>query len=156
MHYHLAHYWDRGLRQRADEEATRRLSARKAAERATGRATGVAPGEVPRGLRCVLKRSPAVWAWACAIEEQVRRVATAVVNGGGGDWEEVCVDEPDDQLEMEDDELVVLVDSRRRRSELRARDLRPSDAGAGAGPVPLGVVGVVFENLGEGEGASFK
>src|SRR6266699_915176 len=62
--YHVAQYWDRGLRQRAEGE-------RRAAK--VRRPEGPAVGTVPRELRATAKKTPALKSWVRALEEPVRR-----------------------------------------------------------------------------------
>lgn len=71
--YHIAQYWDRGVRQRIEEKTLALQSARKRQQRKNGSATGLCPGEVSRDLRESAKRLPVVKTWVRALEDPVRR-----------------------------------------------------------------------------------
>lgn len=143
--YHVAQYWDKGLRQRVEEE--------RAARRAAGVAAGGC-GFVSRELRNTAKRTPAVAGWVRVLEEPVRqflleerdgRAAGAAAPDGG---------EHDDDEDEEDEDEVVFTGRKQgaaaaprggwKRARREIQD-RPVDSG------------VVFDSLGDDdESGAFK
>lgn len=101
--YHLAQFWDRGVRQRVEDKTSRLAAARKQQQRKTGSATGLAAGEVPRDLREMAKRSPVVRGWARALEEPVR---TYLVGQRQREDDAVAGDSAAEEMDSEDEELV--------------------------------------------------
>lgn len=71
--YHVAQYWDKGVRQRIEEKTLALQAARKKQQRKNGSATGLCPGEVSRDLRESAKRLPVVKTWVRSLEGPVRR-----------------------------------------------------------------------------------
>lgn len=62
--YHVAQFWDRGLRQQVEEK--KGSSSRKQ------RGSGEGKGRVPRDLRETVKKTPGVKGWMRGLEEPVR------------------------------------------------------------------------------------
>lgn len=71
--YHVAQYWETGIRQRTEEKTAGLAAARKRHQRQTGSATGLGAGEVSREVRDSAKRTPVVRTWVRELEEPVRR-----------------------------------------------------------------------------------
>ncbi|KAK4110956.1 hypothetical protein N656DRAFT_799669 [Canariomyces notabilis] len=153
--YQLAQYWDKGLRERAEERkakaaiaatARRRGYPAAAAESAEGALPGpeveAVAGHVPRDLRATAKRTPAVKSWLRVLEEPVRqfvleqrRVAAAVV---GDAVREVEDGDRSDETDPDDEEIVFVG-----RNGLRTRDGKPvssSSSSSVAGKRPLAAV----------------
>lgn len=63
--YHVAQYWDRGLRQQVEEKKTNSCRRNHAAPEGKGR--------VPRDLRDTVKKTPGVVGWVRSLEEPVRQ-----------------------------------------------------------------------------------
>ncbi|KUI68775.1 hypothetical protein VM1G_03884 [Cytospora mali] len=93
--YHVAAYWDRGLRQQVEEKS---MAARKK-KAASG------AGKMPRDLRETVKRSPGVKGWVRSLEEPVRQFLAgreaAVDTEDSEDSEQV-----EDESDVSDDEVV--------------------------------------------------
>lgn len=60
--YHVAQFWDRGLRQQVEEKGPSRKK----------RGPGEGKGRVPRDLRDTVKKTPGVKGWMRTLEEPVR------------------------------------------------------------------------------------
>lgn len=90
--YHVATFWDRGLRQQVEDKEN--TTARK---KAAGEGGG---GRVPRELRDTVKRTPGVKGWLRALEEPVRRFLQERHRDAG----EAPVRE--DESDVSDDEVV--------------------------------------------------
>ncbi|TWU72774.1 hypothetical protein ED733_003286 [Metarhizium rileyi] len=156
--YQLAQFWDRGVRQRVEDKTTKLQAVRKKQQLKTGSATGLGMGEVPRDLREIAKRTPAIRSWVHAIEvpvrqylfdEQDRRTASTQFQRGS--------DEISNESELDsDDEEIVFVGRDSAMRELRekkaARYRRTKRAVSQDTVHP----GVVFDSFGEGESAAFK
>jgi hypothetical protein len=80
--YALAQYWDRGLRERAEERKAAFAAHRKkthlvvtgvVASTAAARAAEADVGKVPKDLRAKAKKTPAVKSWLRVLEEPVRQ-----------------------------------------------------------------------------------
>lgn len=91
--YHVAQYWDRGLRQQVEEKKTT-TAARK--QNAAANTTG----KVPRDLRETVKKTPGVKGWVRALEEPVRQFL--VERGGATEASK----EPQDESDFSDEEIV--------------------------------------------------
>lgn len=96
--YHVAQFWDRGLRQQVEEKEGAAASRKK-----NKNASGEGRGRVPRDLREKVKRTPGVKVWMRALEEPVRQF---LVDRG-------AAREPEPELELDrsesdfsDDEVV--------------------------------------------------
>jgi len=137
--YALAQYWDRGLRQRVEEErAAAAAHRRKRAGLAA--AAGPGPGHVPRELRNTAKRTPAVKGWVRVLEEPVRRFLAEDAE------ERRREDEDEDDVS---DEEIVFVGRRgaaREAWKKARREVRGGELDRG----------VVFDELGDDENGAFK
>ncbi|RCI10555.1 hypothetical protein L249_4425 [Ophiocordyceps polyrhachis-furcata BCC 54312] len=160
--YQLAHFWDCGMRQRAQDKAATLAAARKKQQRTTGSATGLGVGEVPRDLRESAKRSPNVRFWVRALEEPVRSYLTG---DGVKDEEEKEEEEEEEEEEADDsaaermdsdDEEIVFVGRSGAMRELREK--RESRCKMARREVDHRTVdsGVVFDSFGDGDAAAFK
>ncbi|KAI6785250.1 uncharacterized protein J7T54_006892 [Emericellopsis cladophorae] len=135
--YALANFWDMGLRQRQDDEAMQRLLQRKAKQVSAGRATGTRKGEVSRDLRETVKRSPIVKTWVRGLEEPVRDYLRG---------------ECEQDTDSEDEEIVFVG---RRGAEEKNGGSRWRMANRNV-QKEMVEQGMVFDDFGDGEGASFK
>ncbi|KHN97016.1 uncharacterized protein MAM_05125 [Metarhizium album ARSEF 1941] len=156
--YQVAQFWDRGVRQRVEEKSAELRAVRKQKQLKAGSATGLGAGEVPRDLRGMAKRTPAIRSWVHAIEDPVRRFlfeeqdrrAESARQQRGGD------DMPDESELDSDDEEIVFVGRDSAMRELcekkEARDRRAKRAVC----QEAGRAGVVFDSFGEGDSAVFK
>ncbi|KAL1864212.1 hypothetical protein Daus18300_007809 [Diaporthe australafricana] len=93
--YHVATFWDRGLRQQAEDKEN--TAARKKHNAAGGGGGG---GRVPRELRDTIRRTPGVKGWLRALEEPVRGFLQERHRDAG----EAPVGE--DESDVSDDEVV--------------------------------------------------
>lgn len=156
--YQLAHFWDRGVRQRVEEKTTKLQAVRKKQQLKTGSATGLGVGEVPRDLREIAKRTPAIRSWVHAIEdpvrqflfeEQDRRLESARRQRGS--------DEISNESELDsDDEEIVFVGRDSAMRELREKKEARRRRAQRTVPQEKVDSGLVFDSFGEGETAAFK
>lgn len=155
--YHLAAFWDRdsptsaSVRQRLDTKSLAQQARRKTQQLANGSATGRGAGMVPRDLRDYTKRSPAIKNWVRFLEEPVRNF----VRQQRGD---APVDEDTDAegLDSEDEEIVFV--GRKNQptpaaAAAKAQGWKKATRDDGSGNLETGVV---FDELGDDESASFK
>jgi hypothetical protein len=141
--YHVAQFWDRGVRERVEARTAALQAARKKQQRKDGSATGLSLGEVPRDLRETAKRRPAVKGWVRVLEEPVRRFL--IEQSDGGPAREVGADEDDE---------VVFAGRTAAMRELKERDSwKMARREVGREAVELGMV---FESFGDADTASFK
>lgn len=156
--YQVAQFWDRGVRQRAEEKTAKLQAVRKKQQLETGSATGLGVGEVPRDLREMAKRSPIIRNWVHALEEPVRqflfeeqdRRAEAAQRQRAGPG---LSDES--ELDSDDEEIVFIgregaMQELREKKEARYRRARREVSQETVDS------GLVFDSLGDGESASFK
>ncbi|KAJ9138361.1 Uv-damaged dna-binding protein [Pleurostoma richardsiae] len=145
--YHIAQYWDKGLRQQAEEK----MAAESARRQKTRPAPG-APGRVPRELRDTVRKSPGVKSWVRDLEEPVRRF---LVERGVG--EERDEEDSSDSMTSEDEEIVFVGRNGSMRDGGGGRKTRDGWKRAhrevGERPVDTGMV---FDSLEDDEGSSFK
>ncbi|KID92033.1 uv-damaged DNA-binding protein [Metarhizium guizhouense ARSEF 977] len=156
--YQLAHFWDRGVRQRVEEKTTKLQAVRKKQQLKTGSATGLGVGEVPRDLREIAKRTPAIRSWVHTIEdpvrrflfeEQDRRLESARRQRGS--------DEISNESELDsDDEEIVFVGRDSAMRELREKKEARHRRAQRTVPQEKVDSGLVFDSFGEGESAAFK
>lgn len=132
--YHVAQYWESGIRQRTEEKTAGLAAARKRHQRQIGSATGLGAGEVSREVRDSAKRTPVVRTWVRELEEPVRRF---VCERRGGE----------DEMEEDEDEVVFAGRKEREGGWKRAR------RETGDGVVEAGMV---FEPLPDDEAAAVK
>lgn len=139
--YHVAQYWDRGLRQQVEDKG--------AASRKKKAAT--AKGQVPRDLRDTLKKTPGVKGWVRTLEEPVRHFL----------MEQQAAEETTEQLDKSSesdfsDDEVVFVGRKSGSREAKAasaaawkkahREVRDRTVDHG----------MIFDSLEEDESGSFK
>ncbi|KAF3767612.1 hypothetical protein M406DRAFT_220877, partial [Cryphonectria parasitica EP155] len=96
--YHVAQYWDRGLRQQVEEKSAASRKKKAAAAGAAGR------GRVPQDLRATVKKSPGVKGWLRSLEEPVRQFLAASRAGEGE--EEAAAEAEGSESDFSDDEIV--------------------------------------------------
>ncbi|KAK2613718.1 hypothetical protein N8I77_000610 [Diaporthe amygdali] len=143
--YHVATFWERGLRQQAEDKSA---AARK--KKAAAAAAGA--GRVPRELRDTVKRTPGVKGWLRALEEPVRQFLLDRHQAAG----EAPVRE--DESDVSDDE-VVFVGRKKAGPPPAAAAAAPRDAWKGAHrevretPVDRGMV---FDSAEDDESGAFK
>jgi hypothetical protein len=163
--YQLAQFWDRGVRQHAEDRVARLAAERKRQQLQRGSATGLATGEVPRDLRDVVKRSPVVRGWVRGLEEPVRTYIADVRRGDADsaaeqrdhDHDNHDDDSAAEEMDSEDEEIVFVGRSGAMR-ELKEK--RQSSGGwkkaHRAGAQETVDSGMVFDSFANDEGASFK
>ena len=137
--YQLAQVWDRGMRQRVEEERAAALRRKRAVgARAVG---GEGVGRVPKDLHEKAKRKPALKDFVRVLEEPVRQYLENVRRG----------DESSDEVDSEDEEIVfvgrggVTRDDRDGWKKAR-REVKSKEVDSG----------MVFDELGDDEGGKFK
>lgn len=139
MPYHVAQYWERGLRQHAEEARAAAAVARKRAAGVRRVAPGVEVGLVPRELRATAKKTPALRSWVRVLEEPVRQfleeARRAELEGEG-------------EMDSEDEEIVFVGRNgstrdgwKKARREVQQRKVDE---------------GVVFDSADGGESGAFK
>jgi hypothetical protein len=159
--YQLAHFWDRGVRQRVEDKTARLAAQRKAQQLKKGSATGLGAGEVPRDLRETAKRVPAVKSWVRAMEEPVRQYLRQSSSNSEGDKSAVIADgDGGRQAELDgsssdpdEDEIVFAgrksgVAARKGQSQWKKAHREVHDETVDQG--------MVFDSFGDDESASFK
>lgn len=145
--YHVAQFWDRGLRQQVEEKG---VASRKKNNNGSGR------GRVPRDLREKVKRTPGVKGWMRTLEEPVRQF---LINRGQAKEPEPELDES--ESDFSDDEVVFVG---RRSSAMRegiatsaaasAQDLwKKAHREVHDRPVDRGMI---YDSLEDDEGGAFK
>lgn len=156
--YQLAQFWDRGVRQRVEEKTAKLQAVRKKQQLKTGSATGLGVGEVPRDLREMAKRTPAIRGWVHAIEEPVRQFLFEEQDRRSESAQRQCGgDDISNQSDLDsDDEEIVFVGRDSAMRELREKkEARCRRAKKAANRERIDS-GVVFDSFGEGESAAFK
>ncbi|OAQ68862.1 uv-damaged DNA-binding protein [Pochonia chlamydosporia 170] len=156
--YQLAQFWDRGVRQRVEEKTAKLQAVRKKQQLKTGSATGLGVGEVPRDLREMAKRTPAIRGWVHAIEEPVRQFLFEEQDRRSESAQrQYTGDEISNQSDLDsDDEEIVFVGRDSAMRELREKkEARCRRAKKAASRERIDS-GVVFDSFGEGESAAFK
>jgi hypothetical protein len=149
--YHVAAYWDRGVREWTTERTAALCSARKMQQRRSGTATGIGLGEVPRDLRESAKRRPAVRGWLRLIEEPVRRFLVEMrrVEAGGEPRKHDKDEDFDDEVDSEDEEILFVGRrAAREQSQWKMAHREVGDQSIGRG--------IVFDSLGDDEVAAFR
>lgn len=149
VHYELAKYWDKGLRERVEERKAAFATHRKTAPVSVG--ARAEAGRVPRDLRVTAKKTPAVKSWLRVLEEPVRQflVDKGLVAKPTSEEEEAH-----ETSSSEDDEIVfvgrngAMLDGRAFKKAVRqSRDgeaKRPAETG------------MVLDSLGDDETGAFK
>jgi uncharacterized protein with R3H domain len=156
--YHLAAFWDRepttsgpSLRQRQADNLAAQQARRKKLQVAAGAATGFGPGLVPRDLREHARRSPAVRNWVRHLEEPVRDFARERAEDGARRRAAAADADTDvEGLDSEDEEIVFV--GRRNQTATSGPGWKKATVET-AGRLEKGVV---FDDLGDDEGAAFK
>ncbi|PSS02156.1 hypothetical protein BD289DRAFT_422725 [Coniella lustricola] len=140
--YHIAQFWDRGLRQQVEDKGA---TSRK--KKAT-----TAKGQVPRVLRDTLKKTPGVKGWVRTLEEPVRHFLTEQT--ASDDTSEL---DKSSESDFSDDEVVFV-----------GRKSAPLDAAAAAASAVAWKKahrevrdqtvdhGMIFDSLEEDESGAFK
>ncbi|KAF4821618.1 hypothetical protein CGCTS75_v011035 [Colletotrichum tropicale] len=136
--YDIAKFWDTGLRQRIEDKTAKLQAQRKKQQRKNGSATGLAIGEVPRDLRETAKRTPAVKGWVRVLEEPVRNFLKE------------RNEESDAEGDSSDEEIVFVG---RKGMSAAGKGWKKARREVGSEEVDTGMV---FDSLGDDEGASFK
>ncbi|KAK2070552.1 hypothetical protein P8C59_005037 [Phyllachora maydis] len=152
--YHVAQYWDRGVRERVEERKAADATYRKkpvpglhvpAGPAVTGPRAEV--GKVPRVLHTKAKRTPAVKSWLRGLEEPVRQYL--VESGAVAKRADGC--HSSDERDSEDDEIVFVgrnggmyEGGRAWKQARRQVANKPAEAG------------MVLEASGDDESAAFK
>lgn len=133
--YHVAQYWDRGLRQQVEEKKSTAARQQKAAAHIQGR--------VPRDLRETVKKTPGVKGWLRTLEEPVRQFI--VERGAAVD----AAQESPDESDFSDEEIVFV-----------GRKKVPQDAGWKKAHREVREQqidrGMIFDSLGDDESGAFK
>ena len=151
--YHVAQYWDRGVRQRAEDkaaalEAARRRQKHAAGSGARGTATGLKVGQVPRDLRESARRKPAVRGWVRVLEEPVRQFLQEQQKQHLQD-DKTADDTTEDEVDSEDEEIVFVG---RKAGQARTQ-WKKAHREVGDEKVDQGMV---FDSLGDDETAVFR
>jgi len=148
--YHVAHYWDKSVRDRVEEKTCRLQAARKRQQLQSGSATGIGMGEVPRDLRESTKRSPVVRSWVRGLEEPIRRLLEDQSQDSPAKPGPTRVDEGSDW----DGEEVLFTG----RKGMKKSQEEPGQWKMARREVMNETVemGVVFESFGDGESAAFR
>ncbi|KAF6823277.1 UV-damaged DNA-binding protein [Colletotrichum plurivorum] len=136
--YHIAQFWDTGLRQSIEDKTAKLQAQRKKQQRKNGSATGLGVGEVPRDLRDTAKRTPAIKGWVRVLEEPVRSFLKEH-------------NEDSDAEGTSEDEEIVFVG--RKGMSAAGRGWKKARREVGSEKVDTGMV---FDQLGDDESASFK
>jgi hypothetical protein len=156
--YQLAQFWDRGVRQRVEEKTAKLQAVRKSQQLKSGSATGLGVGEVPRDLRELAKRTPAIRSWVHGIEEPVRQFLFEEQDRlSASSQRQRDSDDISNESELDsDDEDIVFVGRDSAMRELREKkEARNRRANRASSREPVSS-GVVFDSFGEGESAAFK
>lgn len=139
--YHVAQYWDRGLRQQVEEK-------KNAAARTQHKFGANTQGKVPRDLRETIKKTPGVKSWVRALEEPVRQFL--VERGGATEAASQREQSPDDESDFSDEEIVFVGRKKAVQEPLgwkRAhREVREQQIDRG----------MVFDSLEDDESGAFK
>lgn len=133
--YHVAQYWDRGLRQQVEEKQSTAARKQKGALNTQGK--------VPRDLRETVKKTPGVKGWVRMLEEPVRQFL--VERGGATDGSQG----PQDESDFSDDEVVFV--GRKRAAQdpgwkKAHREVREQQIDRG----------MIFDSLEDDESGAFK
>lgn len=185
MPYHLAQYWDKGLRERVEERKAAFAVHRKKTVTATshqpgGHTTAVSlvvsssvaktradVGKVPKDLRATAKKTPAVKAWLRVLEEPVREFVVQQQRGQNAaakrEQQQQKAREAGNQSdELGSDEEEILFTGRKTSAAAAAGGKPPVkntslDKGTEKGIQLLPDTRMVLDTLGDDEsGASFK
>lgn len=153
--YQLAHFWDRGVRDRVETKTARLQAERKTQQLRMGSATGLGAGQIPRDLREASKRSPAVKSWTRSLEEPVRRylddLRAAVAKANGAEPE---VSSDSDEIDSEDEEIVFVGrDGAMRELKEKSQRWKPARREVSRETVDSGMV---FDSFGDDETAAVK
>ncbi|KAH8900165.1 hypothetical protein GQ53DRAFT_741129 [Thozetella sp. PMI_491] len=147
--YQLASYWERGLRERADERKTVYVSQRKQAAGVLDLPGARAEaGKVPRELRATAKRTPALKGWLRVLEEPVREF---MVERGVARPPEGSADE----MDSEDEEIVFVGRNGTTRDGAMPREAGWKRARREVGHEPADS-GLVLDSLGDDDLGAFK
>lgn len=140
MPYQLAQYWEKGLKQRVEDEKAAAAKRRQKAQLARGQKSGVEVGQVPRQLRDTAKKTPAVKTWVRDLEEPVRKFLE--------EERRKKDDSGDDMADSEDEEIVFVGRNvGKGESTKRAhRDVKDRTVDSG----------VLFDELGDDANGAFK
>ncbi|CCC11753.1 unnamed protein product [Sordaria macrospora k-hell] len=185
MPYHLAQYWDRGLRERVEERKAAFAVHRKKTVTATshqlgGGTTAVSlvvsssvaktradVGKVPKDLRATAKKTPAVKAWLRVLEEPVREFVVQQQRGQNAaakreQQQQKSRDSGSQGDELGSDEEEILFTGRKTAATAAAGGKPPaknasSERGTEKGIQLLPDTRMMLDTLGDDEhGASFK
>ncbi|KAJ4385863.1 hypothetical protein N0V85_008036 [Neurospora sp. IMI 360204] len=186
MPYHLAQYWDKGLRERVEERKAAFAVHRKKTVTATshqlgGHTTAVSlvisssvaktradVGKVPKDLRATAKKTPAVKAWLRVLEEPVREFVVQQQRGHNAaakkeqQQQQKARDSGNQSDELGSDEEEILFTGRKTSAAAAAGGKPPVkntslDKGTEKGIQLLPDTKMVLDTLGDDEsGASFK
>ncbi|TPX14141.1 uncharacterized protein E0L32_000535 [Thyridium curvatum] len=157
--YHVAAHWEqRGLRQRAEEDRAAAAARRK-------RAAGIVPGHaaeagrVPRDLRATAKKTPAVRAWVRVLEEPVRRLLeesnAAAAAAAAAAAEAESKKKKRDEASSDDEEEIVFSGRKSKKAvaAVAAAGVKRAHREVRDRPVDQGMV---FDALGDDETSAFK
>ncbi|ROV91678.1 hypothetical protein VMCG_09239 [Cytospora schulzeri] len=156
--YHVATFWDRGLRQQVEDKNVAAARRKKAA--------GNSAGKMPRDLRETVRRSPGIKGWVRSLEEPVREFlagrgdnaaggAGASAGGETDEFEDVQGGDEESESDVSDDEVVFVG----RKGAAAARDRARPDGWKKAHrevhdrPIDRGMI---FDSLGDDESGAFK
>ena len=148
--YQLASYWDRGLRERAEERKHAYVAQRKQA--AGVRAvpgTRAEAGKVPKELRATAKRTPAMKDWLRVLEEPVRdfMVARGIAKP--------TAEDSSDEMDSDDEEIVFVGRNGTTRDGALPREKGWKEARREVGNQEADT-GLVLDTLGDDDVGAFK
>lgn len=134
--YHVAQYWDRGLRQQVEEKKNTAAREKRGATNTRDKA--------PRDLRETVKKTPGVKGWMRTLEEPVRKFL--VDRGGATD---PASKEPQDESDFSDEEIV-FVGRKKATQELAWKKAHRE---VGEQQIDRGMI---FDSLEDDESGAFK
>lgn len=164
--YHVAQYWDRGLRQQVEDKRNNTAARKQKGGAAAAVDNGPRGGKVPRDLRETVKKTPGVKGWVRTLEEPVReflvergaRVTRA--DPPASKEEEHRDDDDDDESDFSDEEIVFVGRSKKTAAATGSSHTQQQDPAWKKAHRQVGEQqidrGMIFDSLEEDESGAFK
>lgn len=164
--YHVAQYWDRGLRQQVEDKRNNTAARKQKGGAAAAADNGTRGGKVPRDLRETVKKTPGVKGWVRTLEEPVRQF---LVERGAhvtradpppASKEEEHRDDDDEESDFSDEEIVFVGRSKKTEAATGTSHTQQQEPAWKKAHRQVGEQqvdrGMIFDSLEEDESGAFK
>lgn len=163
--YHVAQYWDRGLRQQVEDKRNNTAARKQKGGAAAAADNGTRGGKVPRDLRETVKKTPGVKGWVRTLEEPVRQFlveqgARVTRADPSPAFKEEEHRDDDDESDFSDEEIVFVGRSKKTAAATGTSHTHQQEPAWKKAHRQVGEQqvdrGMIFDSLEEDESGAFK